>query len=127
MAEDWEQWRDARDRVRCQVDYLLGESSPPCPEPAEEEVDGLLLCGRHALIAKLEGQIECWDGMLWHIDLWSGEASRQNRRRAVDLLDAERSKAMVAIARAREDLDALREERKVRGRSGPGSGRRRVI
>ena len=37
-------------------------------------------CGeRHALEAKLEGQIECWDGMYFHIDLWSREARQHER------------------------------------------------
>ena len=52
----------------------------PCrAKAAKEKVDGLLLCERHALEAKLEGQIECWGGMLFHIDLWSREASRRER------------------------------------------------
>ena len=58
-------------------------------------------------MAKLEGQIECWEEMLFHIDLWSGEASRRNRKRIVELLDVERAKATAAIERAYEDLDAL--------------------
>ncbi len=39
-----------------------------CREPGEECVDGLVLCKGHALEAKLEGQIVCWDEMLFHVE-----------------------------------------------------------
>jgi len=83
-------------------------SSSWCAEAAGEEVDGLLLCEGHALEAKLEGQIGCWDEMLFHIELWSEEASRQNKTLIVELLGAERTKAKAAKQRVSEDLDALR-------------------
>ena len=110
MSVNKEEWREARKRFRCQMGHVPGKSpsSSSCAEPAEEEVDGLLLCERHAFEAKLEGQIECWGEMLFHIELWSKEASRQNRRRIVELLDAERARAKAARERASEDLDALR-------------------
>jgi hypothetical protein len=103
--------REARKRSRCQAGHLPGKVSSPCADHARDEVDGLLLCEWHALEAKLEGQIECWEEMLFHIDLWSREASRQYRRRIVELLDAERAKATAAIERAYQDLDTLRGER----------------
>jgi hypothetical protein len=109
MSVNKEVGPEARDYSRCQIAHLPGK--PPsswCAEPAKEEVDGLLLCERHALEAKLEGQIECWGEMLFHIDLWSREASRKNRMQIVELLDAERAKATAAMERASEDLDALR-------------------
>src|SRR5215203_4914167 len=82
----------------CQINHLFDGAS--CVEGAKEKVDGLLLCERHALEAKLEGQIECWEEMLFHIDLWSREASRQDRMRIVELLDVERAKATAAMERA---------------------------
>jgi hypothetical protein len=41
-------------------------------EAAKEKADGLLLCERHALEVKLEGQISCWGEMLFHIDCGPG-------------------------------------------------------
>jgi hypothetical protein len=82
--------------------------SSSCSEPAKEEVDGLLLCERHALEAKLEGQIECWEEMLFHIDLWSREAGRRERPDVVGLLEDERARARAARQRAGEELDVLR-------------------
>ena len=79
-----------------------------CLEAAEEKVDSLLLCQRHALEAKLEGQISCWGEMLFHIDLWSREARRRKRPGVVRLLNVERAKATAAIERAYEDLDVVR-------------------
>src|SRR5215204_1667197 len=96
-------------RYSCEVYHLFGGT--PCAKAAKENVDGLVLCERHALEAKLEGQIECWDEMLFHIELWSREASRQKRTRIVELLDAERAEATAAIDRAYDDLDTLRGER----------------
>lgn len=110
MKGNEEGGRSARERSRCQTVRVLGRQPSPCAEPAREDVDGLLLCDRHALVAKLEGQIECWDEMLFHIDLWSGEASRRNSTRIVQLLEAERARAAAAIERAYEDLDTLRGE-----------------
>jgi hypothetical protein len=111
MSVNKEVGPQARDYSRCQIAHLPGNSpssSSSCAEAAREEVDGLLLCERHALEAKLEGQIECWEEMLFHIELWSREASRQDRMRIVELLDVERAKATAAMERASEDLDALR-------------------
>jgi hypothetical protein len=109
-----------RDYSRCQIAHSPANSPSPspsssswwCAEAAKEEVDGLLLCERHALEAKLESQIECWEEMLFHIELWSREASRQDRMRIVELLDVERAKAKAAMQRACQDLDAIRRRRR---------------
>jgi hypothetical protein len=60
-----------------------------CVEGAKEEVDGLLLCERHALEAKLEGQISCWGEMLFHIDQWFREPAGRDRVDIVELLEVE--------------------------------------
>jgi hypothetical protein len=109
MSVNKVQGPQARDYSRCQIAHSPGKSpSSSCAEAAKEKVDGLPLCERHALEAKLEGQIECWEEMLFHIELWSRDASRKNRMRIVELLDVERAKTTAAIDRAYEDLDALR-------------------
>jgi hypothetical protein len=93
-------------RSPCQINHLFDGAS--CVEAAEEEVDGLLLCERHALEVKLEGQISCWEEMLFHIDLWSREAARRDREGIVELLEVERVEATSARHRAYSDLDVLR-------------------
>jgi hypothetical protein len=93
----------------CQINHLFGGAS--CVEAAKEKVDSLLLCERHALEAKLEGQISCWGEMLFHIDLWSREAVRRDREDVVELLEVQRDQATSARQRACEDLDVLRSER----------------
>jgi hypothetical protein len=110
MTKNQERWRDAKEWSRCQMGHFPSKSptSSSCAEPVKEEVDGLLLCERHALEAKLEGQIECWGQMLLHIGLWTAQASRQNKTRIVELLGVERAKARAAMQRASEDLDTLR-------------------
>jgi hypothetical protein len=90
----------------CQISYLFGGA--PCAKVGKEIIDGLLLCERHALEAKLEGQIECWRGLLFHIDLWSREASRRGREDIVGLLEVQRAEATSARHRAYADLDVLR-------------------
>jgi hypothetical protein len=97
-------------RSPCQINHLFDGAS--CVEAAEEEVDGLLLCERHALEVKLEGQIECWEEMLFHIDLWSREAARKDREGIVELLEVERVEATSARQRAYSDLDVLRRSEK---------------
>ena len=91
---------------RCEINHLFGGAS--CVEAAKEKVDGLLLCEKHALEAKLEGQISCWGEMLFHIDLWSREAARREREDVVELLEVQRVEATSARHRACEDLDVLR-------------------
>ena len=81
-----------------------------CVQIARENVDGLVLCERHALEAKLEGQVRCWGGMLFHIDLWSREARRQKMTDVVGLLEDQRTQATSARQRAHEDLNILRSE-----------------
>jgi hypothetical protein len=129
MSVNKEVGSEAREHSRCQIAHSPGKSSSSCAEAAKEKVDGLLLCERHALEAKLEGQIECWAEMLFHIDLWSREASRQDSTRIVELLDVERAKATAAMERACEDLDALRRSSEAFGEEvasgGGGSFRRR--
>jgi hypothetical protein len=90
----------------CEVGHLFDGAS--CVEGAKEKVDSLLLCERHALEAKLEGQIECWGGMLFHIELWSREARRRERPDVVGLLEVQRDQATSARQLARTDLDRLR-------------------
>jgi hypothetical protein len=108
MAENRVEGREAQERSRCQKAHLPGKSCSSCAEPAREEVDGLPLCERHALETKLEGQIECWGEMLFHIDLWSREARRRQRQDVVGLLEDQRVEAISASHRAYEDLDVLR-------------------
>src|SRR5919112_6047540 len=110
MRENKEERRDAHEeRSRCQIAHVPGKpTSSSCAEHPKEMVDGLLLCEGHALEAKLEGQISCWGEMLFHIDLWSREAARQDRQDVVGLLDVERAEATSARQRAYEDLDVLR-------------------
>ena len=93
-------------RSPCEINHLFGGAA--CVEAAKEQVDSLLLCERHALEAKLEGQISCWDEMLFHIDLWSREASRREREDVVGLLKDQRIEATSARQRAYADLDVLR-------------------
>jgi hypothetical protein len=90
----------------CEISHLFDGAS--CVEAAKEKVDGLLLYERHALEAKLEGQISCWGEMLFHMDLWSREAVRRDREDVVELLEVQREQATSARHRAHEDLDVLR-------------------
>jgi hypothetical protein len=106
MRDNKAQGHSSENRSRCEVYHLFDGAS--CVEAAKEKVDGLVLCERHALEAKLEGQIECWGGMLFHIDLWSREARRRERPDVVELLQDQREQATSAIERAYEDLNMLR-------------------
>ena len=108
MRENKAQRLGLEKRSPCEISHLFDGAS--CVEAAEEEVDGLLLCERHALEAKLEGQISCWEEMLFHIDLWSREAARRDREGIVELLEVERVEANSARQRAYSDLDVLRRE-----------------
>src|SRR5215203_2095808 len=106
MRENKPQGHTSEKRFPCEIDHLFDGAS--CVEAAEEEVDGLLLCERHALEVKLEGQISCWGEMLFHIELWSREAARREREDVVGLLEGQRVEATSARHRAYEDLDVLR-------------------
>jgi hypothetical protein len=104
----------------CEVYNLFG--GVPCAEAGKVSVDGLVLCERHALEVKLEGQIECWDEMLFHIDLWSREAARRDREDIGELLEVQRLEATSSRHRAYEDLDLLRRERPWEHREPPTRG-----
>ena len=106
MGENKPQGHGSEKLSRCEINHLFDGAS--CAEPAKEKVDGLHLCERHALETKLEGQIECWGEMLFHIDLWSREARRRKRPDVVGLLEVERAKATAAMERAHVDLDVVR-------------------
>jgi hypothetical protein len=106
MRENKAQEHSSENRSRCEVYHLFDGAS--CVEAAKEKVDGLVLCEKHALEAKLEGQISCWGEMLFHIDLWSREAARREREDVVELLEVQRVEATSARHRACEDLDVLR-------------------
>jgi hypothetical protein len=110
MRENKPQAHGAQERPRCQVGHVPGKPSSSCAEPAQVNVDGLVLCERNTVEVKLKGQISCWDEMLFHIDLWSREASRRERPDVVRLLDLERVKATSAMLRAYEDLDVIRSD-----------------
>ena len=106
MRENKAQGHTSERRSPCEINHLFGGA--PCVEAAKEKVDGLLLCERHTLEVKLEGQISCWGEMLFHIDLWSREASRRKREDVVGLLEDQRIQATSARHRAYADLDVLR-------------------
>jgi hypothetical protein len=106
MRENDPQGNSSERRYSCEVYHLFGGT--PCAKAAKENVDGLVFCERHALEAKLEGQISCWEEMLFHIDLWSREAARRDREDVVELLEVERVEATSARHRAYADLDVLR-------------------
>jgi hypothetical protein len=106
MRENKAQRHTSENSSPCEINHLFGGA--PCPKAAKEKVDGLVLCERHALEAKLEGQIECWGGILFHIELWSREARRREREDVVGLLEVQRAEAMSARQLARTDLDRLR-------------------
>ena len=106
MRENTVQGHTSEKRSPCEIEHLFDGAS--CVEGAEEKVDGLLLCERHALEAKLEGQISCWGEMLFHINLWSREAARRDREDVVELLEVQREQATAARHRAHVDLDVLR-------------------
>src|SRR5215213_10317507 len=106
MRENKAQGHSSERRSPCEINHLFSGAS--CVEAAKEKVDGLALCERHTLEVKLEGQIECWGGMLFHIDLWSREARRREREDVVGLLEVQRDQATSARQRARTDLDRLR-------------------
>jgi hypothetical protein len=111
---------------QCEINHLFGGAS--CVEAAKEMVDGLDLCERHALEVKLEGQISCWGGMLFHIDLWSREASRRRREDVVGLLEDQRIEATSARQKAYADLDVLRRsERSWERRTEPPTRRGSVL
>jgi hypothetical protein len=122
MRDDKPQRHTSEKPSPCQIGHLFDGAS--CVEAAKEKVDGLLLCERHALEAKLEGQISCWGEMLFHIDLWSREAARRDRDDVVRLLEVQRAEATSARHRAYEDLDVLRSETPWERRRGPPSRRR---
>jgi hypothetical protein len=117
MRENKAQGQSSEKRSPCEIYHLFDGAS--CVEAAKENVDGLVLCARHALEAKLEGQIECWGGMLFHIDLWSREAARRDREDVVELLEVQRDQAISARHRASEDLDVLRSETPLEHRESP--------
>ena len=117
MRENKAQRHTSEERSPCEINHLFDGAS--CVEAAEEMVDGLVLCERHALEVKLEGQISCWGEMLFHIDLWSREAARREREDVVELLEGQRVEATSARQRAYEDLDVLRSETPWERRRGP--------
>src|SRR5215212_337417 len=121
MRENKAQRHTSEKRSPCEINHLFGGS--PCPKAAKENVDGLVLCERHALEAKLEGQIECWGGILFHIDLWSREARRREREDVVGLLEVQRAEAISARQRARTDLDVLRGQTPWERRTEPSTRR----
>src|ERR687889_1437305 len=106
MRENKAQGHSSERRSPCEINHLFGGAS--CVEAVKEKVDGLLLCEGHALEVKLEGQISCWGEMLFHIDLWSREASRRKREDVVGLLEDQRIEATSARQKAYADLDVLR-------------------
>ena len=120
MRENKAQRHSSQGRSLCQINHLFDGAS--CVEAAKEKVDSLLLCERHALEAKLEGQISCWGEMLFHIDLWSREARRREREDVVELLEVQRVEAISARHRAYEDLDVLRSQTPWEHRESPTRG-----
>src|SRR5215208_5862250 len=101
MREKNPQGHNSERRSRCEIDHCQGSTF--CMESAKVELNGLMLCEKHTLEAKLEGQITCWEAMLAHLDLWSREAIRRDRPEIAGLLEVERLEAVTAIEQASRD------------------------
>ena len=99
---------DTEKRSRCEIEHFF--SGTLCAQAGKVDLEGLVFCEQHALEVKLEEQIACWRGMLFHIDLWSREATRRERADVVRLLEVQRAEAAWAIERACADLDRGRSE-----------------
>lgn len=108
MSEKISALYDTERRSRCEIDHFFSGTS--CAEPGKVDLEGLVFCEKHALEVRLKGQISCWRGMLFHIDLWSREATRRERGDVVRLLEVQRAEAAWAIERAYADLDRSRSE-----------------
>jgi hypothetical protein len=109
MSENKTEAHTLQQCYRCEFDpyhYSCGTTS--WVREGLVEVDGLMLCERHALQAKLEGQIECFRAILAHIGLWSKEATRRQRPQIAELLEVERLKVEAATERASRDLELAR-------------------
>ena len=112
------EWRTAERRSQCEIGHLFGGTS--CTQqPGGTKLKGLFLCEQHALEVKLEEQIACWDGILFHVDLWSREADRRGRGKVVRLLEGQRAEAALAVERACADLERARSN----GSRDPGENR----
>ncbi len=98
--------RTAERRAQCGIGHLFGGTS--CAQLGETNLKGLVLCEQHALEVKLEEQIACWGGLLFHVDLWSREADRRGREKVVRLLEVQRAEAALAVERACADLERAR-------------------
>ncbi len=94
---------DTEQRSRCEIDHFFSGTS--CAEPGKVDLEGLVFCEKHALEVKLEEQIACWRGMLFHIELWSREATRRERADVGRFLEVHRAEAVWAIERACAALD----------------------
>jgi hypothetical protein len=69
MTEKKPQGHLTQETYRCEERYRYLGSSTSCVQEGKVYLDGLMLCEKHALEAKLEEQIACWSGLLAHIDL----------------------------------------------------------
>lgn len=108
MSEKISALYDTQERSRCEIDHFFSGTS--CAKPGKVDLEGLVFCEKHALEVRLEGQIACWRGMLFHIDLWSREATRRERADVGRFLEVQRAEAAWAIERAYADLDRGRSE-----------------
>ena len=111
MSEKKTEGPTLQQRYRCEFDHLFGGTS--CEREESVEIDSLVLYERHALQAKLEGQIECWRAMLAHIELWSREATRRDRTQIAQLLEVERLKVEAATERVSRELELARRRKPI--------------
>jgi hypothetical protein len=100
-------YAEVENRYWCEFERTLkGEY---CTEIGEVRLDGLRLCNRHVEVLRLEERATYWRAILAHVELWSGEARRQERWDIVGLLEIERSRTSAALERASAELEGLEE------------------
>jgi hypothetical protein len=75
----------ADEQARCEIDKIH-EAEGECPRPGEVQLDGIVLCVRHAELLGLEDQSERMLGEVFKMDQWlesvDGQADESRVRRA---------------------------------------------
>lgn len=96
-----------RETIQFKCEFAHTLEGEYCGDSGEVELDGLLLCRRHADWLRLEEQVACWEAMVLHADLWIRDARNRGGEDVIGLLEIERSRAAEELGRVREELSRI--------------------
>jgi hypothetical protein len=101
--------QSADQQIHCEIDkFLIAEGE--CLKPGEVELDGSVLCVRHAKLLKLEDRSKLMLGVVFKMDQWLESVDGQADELSVRRIEHQRNEVVEELRLDRIRIGIIRDE-----------------